>query len=70
LNALALWQTVQGLLRLTLEGEFVPESAPAGLKAALARAAQAQDFKDLEATIRAGAGAVVEIFTRLIPTGS
>lgn len=67
-DALKLWQTVQGLLRLSLEGDFEPTTAPAGLKAALARAAGAKDFNELEAAIRTRAAAVLEIFNRLIPT--
>jgi glutamate-ammonia-ligase adenylyltransferase len=66
-DALTLWQTVQGLLRLSLEGEFEAETAPIGLKAALAHAAGAVDFAALEATIRARALEVRQIFERLIP---
>ncbi len=66
-DALRLWQVVQGLLRLTIEGVFEPDAAPPGLKAALARAAGAADFAALEAQIRQQSALVLDIFNTLIP---
>ncbi len=65
-----LCQTVQGLVRLTLEGDFDPAEAPEGLKRALARAANAVDFEALEATIRARTALAHELFKTLIEQGS
>jgi [glutamine synthetase] adenylyltransferase / [glutamine synthetase]-adenylyl-L-tyrosine phosphorylase len=66
LDALKLWQTVQGLLRLTLEGDGDVAAAPEGLKTALASAAGAVDFADLEAKIRARSASALAIFERVI----
>jgi glutamate-ammonia-ligase adenylyltransferase len=67
LEALRLWQTVQGLLRLSLEGDFDPANAPAGLKQALARAAGVVDFAALEANMTARSARALQIFERLLP---
>ncbi|MGQ0664864.1 MAG: bifunctional [glutamine synthetase] adenylyltransferase/[glutamine synthetase]-adenylyl-L-tyrosine phosphorylase [Pseudomonadota bacterium] len=64
LRALSLWQAVQGMLRLTVEGEFDPSTAPPGLRQALARAAGAADFAALETAIAETASAVQAIFER------
>jgi len=66
LDALKLWQTVQGLLRLSLEGDGDVATAPEGLKTALASAAGAVDFADLEAKIRARSASALAIFERVI----
>jgi glutamate-ammonia-ligase adenylyltransferase len=66
-DALRLWQTVQGLIRLTYEGEFDPAAASAGLKLALARAANEVDFAALEAKMRERSSQVLAIFNALIP---
>lgn len=66
LDALKLWQTVQGLLRLSLEGDGDADTAPEGLKAALARAAGAVDFADLEAKIRSRSAKALAIFEKVI----
>jgi glutamate-ammonia-ligase adenylyltransferase len=50
--AARLLQQVQAMLRLTVEGEFAPDTATAGLKAALARAAGAPSFEALESSLR------------------
>ncbi len=67
-QALRLWQTVQGLLRLTLEGDFDPAEAPAGVKQALARATEAVDFAALEANMIDRSARVLAIFEALIPS--
>jgi glutamate-ammonia-ligase adenylyltransferase len=66
-DALRLWQTVQGLIRLTYEGEFDPAEASAGLKVALARAANEVDFTALEAKMLDRSRQVLAIFNALIP---
>jgi len=66
LEALRLWQTVQGLLRLSLEGDIDPAEFPPGLRAALARAAGAVDFPALEANMREFAAGVLDIYERLV----
>ena len=68
--ALDISQTVQGLIRLTLAGDFDPAEAPEGLKRALARAAGAVDFGDLEATLRARTARAHELFKTLIEQGT
>ncbi len=67
LGALGLWQTVQAIQRLTVEGEFKPDELPIGLRELLARSAGAADFGALEATIVATAERVRAIFDRLLP---
>jgi [glutamine synthetase] adenylyltransferase / [glutamine synthetase]-adenylyl-L-tyrosine phosphorylase len=57
-QAARLFQTVQGLLRLTTGGRLDPAHPPAGLKTVLARAAGTVDFAALERNITAAAEAV------------
>jgi glutamate-ammonia-ligase adenylyltransferase len=61
-----LWRTLQGLLRLTVEGAFEEANAPEGLKAILARAAGAKDFAALKAAMEATAHEVVRQYGALI----
>jgi glutamate-ammonia-ligase adenylyltransferase len=61
-----LWRTIQGMLRFTYEGAFNEEAAPAGLRLALARAAETKDFEALKAAMADTARRVRAIFTRLI----
>jgi glutamate-ammonia-ligase adenylyltransferase len=61
-----LWRSLQGMLRFTFEGSFDEEVAPAGLKQALARAADTQDFDALKAHMAETAQAVRQIFIDLI----
>jgi glutamate-ammonia-ligase adenylyltransferase len=58
-GALSLWRRIQGFLRLTTEGRFIADKAPAGLRQALIRAAFPEnaedpsfDFEALEAKAR------------------
>ncbi|MBI3709150.1 MAG: bifunctional [glutamine synthetase] adenylyltransferase/[glutamine synthetase]-adenylyl-L-tyrosine phosphorylase [Proteobacteria bacterium] len=69
-EALHLWQAIQGMLRLCTEGQFDPAGAAPGLRQAIARAAVAGDFAELEAEIRAKAAAVHGIFERLLPAAA
>ena len=50
LPAARLYQSADPGLRLCLDGPFVPEEAPRGLKELLARAAEMPDFASLEAS--------------------
>ena len=58
LPAARLFHNVTQVLRLCLDGPFVPEKAPDGLKALLARAGEAPDFARLEADLTARQGEV------------
>ena len=53
------------VLRIALEGPFMPETASAGLKALLVRAAKADDFSSLEVRLCAAQRSVREIFARI-----
>ncbi len=66
LPALRLYQALTELLRLCVDGLFVPEEAPGGLLELLARAGELPDFatldrhlRDTQAAVRAVFGAVV-----------
>ena len=61
-----LWRTIQGLLRLTVEGPFDETEASAGLKAILADAAGAKDFAALKATMEKTATEVARLYHALI----
>jgi [glutamine synthetase] adenylyltransferase / [glutamine synthetase]-adenylyl-L-tyrosine phosphorylase len=54
------------ILRLTLEGPFVPGSAPKGLKSLLVRAGDATSFEGLEKKVEQTLADVFEAFERLI----
>jgi glutamate-ammonia-ligase adenylyltransferase len=54
------------ILRLTLEGQFDPASAPKGLKSLLVRAGGAASFEDLETKLKQALADVREAFDRLI----
>jgi glutamate-ammonia-ligase adenylyltransferase len=71
--ALSLWRRIQGFLRLTTEGRFSAEKAPAGLRQALIRAAFPEsaedpsfDFEALEAKARGIAARAHRHFVTLI----
>ena len=61
-----LWRTIQGMLRFTVEGPFDEEAATAGLKEALARAAEAEDFDALKRHMAETGAAVRGAFIDLI----
>jgi len=60
------WRTIQGILRLTVEGHFKADEAPANLWATLARASGTADRTALERQILATAEAVANIFADLM----
>ncbi len=66
IRANRLWRNIQGMLRLTVEGLFIEAEAPAGLKAAVARAADRQDFDALKDEMTATAEWVHAMFIELI----
>ncbi len=61
-----LWRTIQGMLRFTVEGAFDEEAATDGLKAALVRAAEMEDFAALKKEMALTATRVRDIFISLI----
>lgn len=65
-NAGRLWRTIQGLLRLTVEGPFDETEAPDGLKAILAGASGEKDFAALKATMEKTATQVARLYDALI----
>jgi peroxiredoxin Q/BCP len=65
-NAGRLWRTLQGLLRLTVEGRFEESEVSDGLKAILAKAVGAGDFAALKATMERTAKNVVQLYHALI----
>jgi glutamate-ammonia-ligase adenylyltransferase len=67
LDALHLWQQLQAMLRLVVEGEFDPEKAPAEIGPLLARSTGMVDFAALQSAIVARSAAVKAIFDRLLP---
>jgi len=66
LPAARLFNNLTQILRLCLDGPFVPGTAADGLKALLARAAQAPDFARLEAELTARQAEVSALFNGLI----
>jgi glutamate-ammonia-ligase adenylyltransferase len=54
------------ILRLTLEGPFIPASAPKGLKSLLVRAADAASFEELEQKLKQALADIRSAFDRLI----
>jgi glutamate-ammonia-ligase adenylyltransferase len=67
LEALHLWQQLQAMLRLVVEGTFDPEKAPAAIGPLLARSTGMVDFAALQSAIVEQASAVKAIFDRLLP---
>ncbi|MDX2157533.1 MAG: bifunctional [glutamine synthetase] adenylyltransferase/[glutamine synthetase]-adenylyl-L-tyrosine phosphorylase [Hyphomicrobiaceae bacterium] len=54
------------VLRLTLDGPFVPDKSPDGLKALLARVGEAPDFSRLEASLADATNDVARLFDTLV----
>lgn len=54
------------ILRLSLDGPFNPATAPAGLKALLARAGRCGTFDELEQRLRAATDAIAGQFDRIV----
>jgi glutamate-ammonia-ligase adenylyltransferase len=67
LESLHLWQQLQAMLRLVVEGEFDPERAPAEIGPLLARSTGMVDFAALQSAIVEQSAAVKAIFGRLLP---
>jgi len=65
-NALRFWHRLQAFLRLTVEGGFDAETAPAGLKRTLAEVGEVDDFEQLAPKMEAMAQSVHQIYLRLI----
>jgi [glutamine synthetase] adenylyltransferase / [glutamine synthetase]-adenylyl-L-tyrosine phosphorylase len=68
LDGLHLWQVLQAVLRLVVEGEFDPGTAPEEIGPLLARAAGMVDFAVLQSTILTRASAVKALFDAMLPT--
>jgi len=66
LPAARLFNNLTQVLRLCLDEPFVPDKATDGLKALLARAGDAPDFRHLEAELIAREAEVATLFDRLI----
>jgi glutamate-ammonia-ligase adenylyltransferase len=66
IEATRLWQRLQGLLRITIENESVPEQFPAPLRATLAAAAGVADFAALKVKAQDTADRVFGYYNRLI----
>jgi len=68
-DALKLWQTIQGMLRLTIEGYFQPErehEVPAALAQALAEAGDCSDIEALKIHMKQTAEAAYQVYLNLI----
>ncbi|MEO9903288.1 bifunctional [glutamine synthetase] adenylyltransferase/[glutamine synthetase]-adenylyl-L-tyrosine phosphorylase [Nisaea sp.] len=61
-----LWRAIQWVLRLTVDENFDPQSAPEALKARLARIARVETFEDLDRIIEKRGADVREAFANLI----
>jgi glutamate-ammonia-ligase adenylyltransferase len=66
--AIRLYQGLTQVLRLAVDGRFVPAEAPGGVLAALARAAEMPDFSGLEAHLAETQRAVRASFERVVGT--
>jgi glutamate-ammonia-ligase adenylyltransferase len=66
LPALRLYQALTQLLRLCVDGTFVPAEAPGGLLDLLARASGLPDFATLDVHLRDTQAAVRASFERII----
>ena len=67
-SALGLWQRLQGVLRLTTEGDFDEKAATIGQRALLVRAGNAVNFEDLKHLMKSTAAQIQAQFDRLIAT--
>ncbi len=64
--AARLYQSLQQVHRLCLEGRLDPETAPKGLRQLLARAGEMPDFERLEVHVRATLAGVKTLFDEII----
>jgi glutamate-ammonia-ligase adenylyltransferase len=67
-NALGLWQRLQGVIRLTTEGEFDENTATIGQRRLMVHAGAAATFETLKQDIEMTAAEVLATFDRLIAT--
>ncbi|MDH3236816.1 MAG: glutamine-synthetase adenylyltransferase, partial [Alphaproteobacteria bacterium] len=65
-QALELWWRLQDALRLMVSASFVEETAPAALKAALARAASQPDFETLCGTMDTTYATVRDLYRSIV----
>ncbi len=66
IEATRLWRRLQGLLRITVENEVVPDRFPAPLRKTLVTAAGVGDFAGLESTMQATADRVLGHYSQFI----
>ena len=66
IKATRLWRRLQGLLRITIENEAMPEQFPAPLRATLAAAGGVIDFATLEVKVQETADRVLGYYNQLI----
>ena len=66
IEATRLWQRLQGLLRIAIEDDSIPEEFPEPLRATLAAAADVVDFAALEVRVRETADRVFGFYQQLI----
>jgi glutamate-ammonia-ligase adenylyltransferase len=64
-DGLALWSSLQVMLRLTL-GDEIPAGLPLGLQVKLASVAKAKDFSDLEAQMHRRSADISALFSVMI----
>lgn len=64
--AAVLIQNLAQVIRLTLDGPFVPDKAPDGLKELLARVGEVPDFTRLEASLAEATAEVARLFDALV----
>jgi glutamate-ammonia-ligase adenylyltransferase len=73
-RALGLWQRAQAFIRLTVDGPFDAEAAPAALRRGLARAVRPEDpepaFAGVEALARAMAARAYDQYRRIVEDGA
>jgi glutamate-ammonia-ligase adenylyltransferase len=66
IEATRLWRRLQGLLRITIENEAVPEAFPAPLRKTLVAAAGVVDFAALESNLQETADRVLGFYNHFI----
>ncbi len=67
-DAVTLWRNLQGILRLTVEGDFVEEKAPHGLKRVVMRSCGVKEFDQLKQMAQQAAKDTAAQFEALIGT--
>jgi glutamate-ammonia-ligase adenylyltransferase len=67
INAATFSNALTQILRLCVEGQFTPATAPVGVKQRLAKAVGAPDFERVEAELADRQGEVARLFDEIIP---